>query len=304
MKVQITLEQWQTLVAVVDSGGYAKAAEALGKSQSAVSYAIQRLEERLGIAVFRIEGRKAALTEAGEALYRQAQSLLDSARLTEELAHHYSSGSEARIRLAIDLIFPEHLTLCALARYAEISPFVRIELLETALSGTDEALIRGDAEMVISSRIPPGFVGDFLMRIRFVPVAHPDHPLHQLGRSLTHDDLRRHRQLVVRDSGSRSLNEGWLGADQRWTVSHMSTSILCACSGLGFSWYPELKISKEVEKGLLKPLPMESSSERFADLYLIKRDAHLSSPGVKRLAELFQSAVKDFEAKGGNPLTA
>ncbi|WP_432698237.1 LysR family transcriptional regulator [Marinobacterium sp. YM272] len=301
--MQITLEQWQTLVAVVDAGGYAKAAEKMGKSQSAVSYAIQRLEERLGIAVFRIEGRRAALTEAGSALYRQAQSLLESARLTEELAQHYSSGSEALIRLAIDLIFPEQLTLCALARYAEVSPFVRIELLETALSGTDEALIRGDAEMVISSRIPPGFVGDFLMRIRFVPVAHPEHPLHQLDRTLTHDDLRHYRQLVVRDSGSRSLDAGWLGAGQRWTVSHMSTSILCACSGLGFSWYPEIKIAKELEKGLLKPLPMENGSERFADLFLIKRDAHLSSPGVKHLADLIHTAVKEFEARGGNPLT-
>lgn len=294
--MQITLEQWQTLVAVVDEGGYAKAAEALGKSQSAVSYAIQRLEERLGIAVFRIEGRKAALTEAGSALYRQAQSLLESARLTEGLAQHYRSGSEALIRLAIDLIFPEHLTLCALAKYAEISPFVRIELMETALSGTDEALIRGSAEMVISSRIPPGFVGDFLMRVRFIPVAHPNHPLHQLGRTLTHDDLRHHRQLVVRDSGSRSLDAGWLGADQRWTFGHMSTSIRCACQGLGFSWYPELKITEELNSGLLKPLPLDNGSDRFADLYLIKRDAHLSSPGVKHLATLIQDAVREFES--------
>lgn len=65
--MKITLEQWQTLVAVVDRGGYARAAEALGKSQSAVSYAIARLEEHLGLAVFRIEGRRAQLTEAGRA---------------------------------------------------------------------------------------------------------------------------------------------------------------------------------------------------------------------------------------------
>jgi DNA-binding transcriptional LysR family regulator len=292
--VKITLEQWHTLVAVVDHGGYAQAAEALDKSQSAVSYSIQRLEEKLGLAVFRIEGRKARLTEAGTALYHQAQSLLENARLTEELAAHYSSGSEAMIRIAIDIIFPEPVILEALRAYAEDAPFVRIELLETALSGTDETLTRGDAELVISSRVPPGFVGDPLLRIRFIPVAHPQHPLHGFDRPLTHSDLRQYRQLVVRDSGSRSLDAGWLGADQRWTVSHMSTSIRCASAGLGFSWYPEFKIRDQLERGELKPLPLASGAERYADLYLILRDADLASPGVRRLAGLIHKAVKQL----------
>lgn len=293
--MQITLEQWQTLVTVVDQGGYAKAAEALGKSQSAVSYAISKLEERLGLAVFRIEGRRAQLTEAGTALYRQAQALLESARHTEALAQHYRDGAEARIRLAIDIIFPEMLVLRALQRYAEISPLVRIELLETALSGTDEALLSGRAELVISGRIPPGFTGDPLLRVRFIAVAHPDHPLHQYGRPLTHADLRQHRQLVVRDSGSRRLDAGWLGADQRWTLSQLGTSIRCACAGLGFAWYPELKIRAALAQGVLKPLPLESGAERYADLYLILRDAHLASPSVKRLAALIREEMRQFQ---------
>ena len=40
---RITLEQWRCLVAVVDEGGYAQAAEALNKSQSSVTYAVQKL---------------------------------------------------------------------------------------------------------------------------------------------------------------------------------------------------------------------------------------------------------------------
>ncbi|EXJ13027.1 helix-turn-helix domain-containing protein [Nitrincola nitratireducens] len=58
--MNVTLEQWQTLIAVVDEGGYAQAAEALRKSQSAVSYAISKLESALGVAVFKIDGRKAS----------------------------------------------------------------------------------------------------------------------------------------------------------------------------------------------------------------------------------------------------
>ncbi|HBC18648.1 MAG TPA: LysR family transcriptional regulator, partial [Alcanivorax sp.] len=56
----------------------------------------------------------------------------------------------------------------------------------------------------------------------FVAVAAADHPLNQAD-SLTHEDLRQHRQIVIRDSGSRRIDSGWLGAEQRWTVSHPST---------------------------------------------------------------------------------
>ena len=59
---QVTLEQWQALIAVVEHDGYAQAAEALSKSQSSVSYAIQKLETALGLRAFKIKGRKAELT--------------------------------------------------------------------------------------------------------------------------------------------------------------------------------------------------------------------------------------------------
>jgi DNA-binding transcriptional LysR family regulator len=49
-------------MAVVDTGGYAQAAEALHKSQSSVTYAVQKLESVLGIKAFEIQGRTAILT--------------------------------------------------------------------------------------------------------------------------------------------------------------------------------------------------------------------------------------------------
>ena len=54
---RVTLEQWRVLQAVVDEGSYARAAEALARSQSSISYAIQRLQEQLGTQVLRLRGR-------------------------------------------------------------------------------------------------------------------------------------------------------------------------------------------------------------------------------------------------------
>ena len=56
MSTKISLDQWQALIAVVDEGGSAAAAEALDKSQSAISYAVQKIETELGVRAFALEG--------------------------------------------------------------------------------------------------------------------------------------------------------------------------------------------------------------------------------------------------------
>ena len=77
---RISLDQWRSPNAVVETGGYSQAAALLNRSQSSVSYHISRLQDLLGVEVFKIVGRKARLTEHGEVLYRRSQQLLRTAR--------------------------------------------------------------------------------------------------------------------------------------------------------------------------------------------------------------------------------
>jgi DNA-binding transcriptional LysR family regulator len=289
---RITLEQWRSLVAVVDAGGYAQAAEALHKSQSAVTYAVQKLEAQLDVKAFAIIGRKAVLTPTGQLLYRRGRALLDEASGTERAARALSAGWEAQIRLAVEVLFPTWLLLLCLERFGQESPNTRIELVESVLGGTAEALLQGQAEIAISPQVPPGFLGDPLLRFRALPVAHPAHPLHALKRKLTLRDLARHRHLVVRDTGSRRETRGLaVDVDQRWTVSNMSTSIQAARMGYGFAWFPEDKIRDELAAGALKPLPLATGAERFGDLYLILADPEAAGPGTQRLAAIIREAV-------------
>jgi DNA-binding transcriptional LysR family regulator len=291
---KVTLEQWRCLVAVVDAGGYAQAAAILHKSQSSVTYAVQKLEALLDLQAFVIEGRKAVLTPTGHMLYRRARSLLDDADGLERAASKLSAGWEPVIWLAAEILFPTWLMLSCLERFGRESPQTRIELLETVLDGTLEALRSGVADLAISPRIPANFNGEPLMPIRFVPVAHPDHPLHKLGRELTLGDLRRHRHLIVRDSGSQRDSRGaTVEVTQRWTLSNMATSIGAACRGFGFAWFPEEKIRSELAEGSLKTLPLRGGRERTVQLYLIFGDADAAGPGTRRLAEIIkeQAAV-------------
>ena len=113
MAFQITLEQWRSLLAVVDAGGYAQAAESLHKSQSAVTYAVQKIEFLLGVKVFEIQGRKAILTPTGQMLYRRALALVEEANDLEQAAHTLSAGWEAEIHIAAEILFPSRLLYSA-----------------------------------------------------------------------------------------------------------------------------------------------------------------------------------------------
>jgi len=280
------------LLAIVEAGGYAQAAESLHKSQSAVTYAVQKLESLLGVKVFEVVGRKARLTDTGEVLHRRARALLDEAGSLESAAATLAAGWEAELRLAVEIVFPTWLLLQCFKRFAGEQPQTRIELYESVLSGTEEALIQRSVDLAICTRVPQGFAGDALVRLRIVAAAHPDHPLHRLGRELTLLDLRKHRHLVIRDTGSQRRSGSSVGAEQVWMVSHKATSIHAACMGLGFAWFAEDTIRAELQQGLLKLLPLRDGAQRFAELYLVFADRDYAGPGALRLAQIIREEVR------------
>ena len=288
---RISLDQWNVLVSVVESGGYAKAAERIHKSQSTLTYSIKKLESLLAVKVFELKGRKAVLTPTGELLYRRAKTLLEDTSRLEKAAGDLAKGWEPEIRIAVDIIFPTWLLLKCFAEFCAERPETHLELYETVLGGTEEALATRRVDFAIGSAIPQGFVGDVLMPVRAVCVAAPSHPLHQLGRELTLEDLRRHRHIVIRDSGAQRVRSaGWLN-ELRLTVSNKATAIHAVTTGMGYAWYPEDSVRAELERGTLKALPLREGAEKAGTVYLIFADRDAAGPGTLRLAQIIREAV-------------
>ncbi len=275
MHPQITLEQWRSLIAVVEAGGYAQAAEKLYKSQSAVTYAVQKIETLLEVKAFKIQGRKAMLTLTGQMLYRRALALVEEAGDLESAAHALSAGWESVIGIASEILFPSHILLKCLDRFGQESPRTRVELIESVLGGTSEALQSGEVDLAISPQLPTGVLGELLTRIRLIAVAHADHPLNRQSRELTNRDLR---AVTVE-------------VDQRWTVSQVETSIRAVCMGYGFAWLPEEHIRDELDRGILRPLSLREGGVREIPLYLIVADPDFAGSGVRRLAEIIKQEV-------------
>lgn len=300
---RISLDQWRAFVSVVEAGGFAQAATALNKSQSTISYAVRQIEDQLGLQVFRIDGRKASLTLDGRILYRRGKALVEEAVRLERAAQNLARGREQMLSLAVEALFPTWLILQCLDRFAEAYPEIRIELYETVMGGTDELLQAGAVDLAIcADNLPAGHIGDALLRYRAICAAAPSHPLHQLQRPLAIQDLRGHRHLVIRDSGTRRVRPSvWEVTEQRLTVSHKATSIHAACMGMGFAWYPEDWIREELRAGQLAPLPLQNGAERSGFLYLVYPDPDGAGPGALALGQIIREAARHLHGEAGSP---
>ncbi|TLX62800.1 LysR family transcriptional regulator [Stutzerimonas nosocomialis] len=295
---RVTLDQWRTLQAVIDHGGFAQAAEVLHRSQSSVSYTVARMQEQLGVPLLRIDGRKAVLTDAGAVLLRRSRQLLTQAGQLEELAHHMEQGWEAEVRLVVDAAYPNQKLIRALTAFIPKSRGCRVLLREEVLSGAEEVLKEGHADLAVSALDITGYLGSELSTVEFVAVAQAQHPLHQLQRKLSVQDLQTQMQIVVRDSGHRQPRDsGWLGAEQRWTVGSLATSVAFVRNGLGFAWLPRHMIERELAEGVLKPLPLVQGGMRRPLFYLYTNKDKTLGPATQILIEL----IKTYDAE---PLAA
>jgi DNA-binding transcriptional LysR family regulator len=296
---KVTLDQWRVLQSVVDCGGYAQAAEYLNRSQSSVSYTISKLQKQLGLPVLEIDGRKARLTEAGQALLLRSRQLILDATELESLAHTLEQGWEPEIRLVVDAAFPNEVLMEALNQFVPVSKGTRVQFNEVVLSGADEALLDGQAELVIGMTVPQGFLGDLLIEVEFIAVAHHSHPLHLLDRDLTIKDLRREVQLVIRDSGRRLNHDmGWLGSEHRWTVTSIDNAAKTARAGLGFGWLPRHQIQEQLDSGELLPLRLTEGLLRQVHLHPILGHPDRVGPATRVLAEIFTTICKGQKYTG------
>lgn len=127
----LEIDLLRAFVAVVETGSFTAAADAVGRSQSAVSQKVLRLEEILGRRVFNRTSRSLSLTSDGERLLVAARRLLDfNDSLLREL-HEPDAAGVLRLGISEDFI-PAQLP-ALLARFGRIYPNVRLELM-TGLS--------------------------------------------------------------------------------------------------------------------------------------------------------------------------
>ncbi|RKF20264.1 LysR family transcriptional regulator [Alginatibacterium sediminis] len=283
-RAKSTLEQWRIFQAVVEQGGYAQAAFYLNKSQSSLNHAVGKLQNMLGVQLLQVTGRKAELTEIGQVMLRRSLSLTQGIEELEGLALNLQQGWEPEITLAREIIHPTAPVHQALKSFLPLSKGTRVKIIDTVMSGSEEMLTNGNCQLAIMPVLPKGYLGEPLINIEMILVIGASHSLAKRRNSLNVSDIAPHLQIVIRDTASQPKeNQGWLRAEQRWTVGSFYEAIDLVKEGLAFAWLPRHLISAELRSEELIQLKVLGGSIKRMESYLVLPDAEQAGPATRLL---------------------
>lgn len=255
--MRLTLDALTVLDAIDRKGSFAAAAEELYRVPSAVTYAVQKLEQDLDVLLFDRSGHRAQLTEAGRQLLSEGRHLLYAAVELETRVKRVATGYEVELKIAIDDIVPmERLYPLFREFYAEECG-TRLRLLSEVYGGAWDALVTRRADLVIGAPgegpAGGGYVTRPLGAVQWQFMVAPAHPLARTPEPLKPEDILKHRSIAAADS-SRNLpprTSGLLSGQDVLTVPDIRYKIEFQCAGLGVGYLPVHMVRKQVQSGQL-----------------------------------------------------
>jgi DNA-binding transcriptional LysR family regulator len=282
-----TLDEWEVLHAVVQLGGFAPAAEQLNRSQSTISYAIARLQERLGIKLLELKGRKAHLTELGRVLLTDAEPHLTGFHQLEQRAHSLASGGESEIRVSVDSIFPNDRLFGALFEFSQQFPYVRPRLRQATFLSSDSEFLAHEAHICVAGLASLEYYVKPILGIRMLAVARVDHPLHSFPQPLSRINLIQHTIVTIEGVAPGVPKGQPRSPAQRFlSVTTIEAAIAAVRSGLCFGWLPIYRIQPYLDSGELLPLRMPVGGIREVRLSVVCKDLSPRLRELNALAEL------------------
>jgi len=163
----------RTFVAVADFGGVSKAGRQIGRTQSAVSVQIRKLERALDTALFSREARGVRLTDSGLALLPLARSVLVQ---LDRIGSYFAAPLVGRIRIGIPDDYGSALLERILAGFSACHPQVEVSMRFGNSGRFPEALDDGGLDLAVYAATAPEEGGTMLMTERTVWAAGPDWP--------------------------------------------------------------------------------------------------------------------------------
>jgi len=252
------IEDLRSLVEVVESGSFNRAATRLGVSKSIVSRRIARLEADLGIRLLRRTTRGVSPTEAGLEFKARSERILAELEEAREAIAQQENGVAGRLRLSVPLSFGVHHMGPVVADLARQHPRLEMDIsysdriVDLIGEGFDAAVRIGrlrDSSLV-ARRIAP---------IRTILVASPDY-LDRRGRPKTPGDLVAHDCLIYTGragadwhfrAGSRRIS---VRPGGRMRADSGDAIVQWALEGLGIAEVPTFIVAHHIDSGRLVPL--------------------------------------------------
>jgi len=253
----LTPDALAMLQTIAAAGSFAAAAREMGMVPSALTYRVRQIEDALDVLLYDRSSRQAKLTEAGAELLREGARLLEEIDAVANRVKRVATGWEPQLTIAIDTVIskPTMMELCE--SFFSQSPPTRIRLREETLSGTLEALTRGQADLAIGvgpdSARTAGVHSKPLGHLTFVYAVAPHHPLANAPEPLSDEVIQKHRAVAVADSVSHGSGQtfGLLGGQDVFTVPTMHAKLDAQLRGLGGGNLPRCLAGSYIDTGRL-----------------------------------------------------
>jgi len=255
--LKITLEGLQVLDAIDRRGSIAAASTELHRVPSTISYAVAKLEQELGVALFKRTGPRIDLTPAGKELLKEGRYLLKAAQDLEHRVRRVASGWETQITLGLESLLAPSVLADDIRDFYRVADSTRLRITQDTLSGSWEALLDRRADLVIGAAgegpSGGGYVAEPLGSVPFVFAVAPDHPLAQARKPLEKADLRAHRAVAAADSAQRLAPRtvGLLFGQDTLTIPDIFSKYAFQIAGLGFGYLPEPYARPAIDAGRL-----------------------------------------------------
>jgi DNA-binding transcriptional LysR family regulator len=294
-RVTFDLDVLRSFVTGMELGSFARAADRLGRSTSAVSAQLKKLEDQAATPIFRKSGRGLALTEAGETMLGYARRLLE---LNDEAASAiHDVELEGWVRLGLQEDFGEAVLPEVLGRFARAHPKVKIEariarsyeLAERVVSGNlDIALAWDSGQAVPHSR----HVGD--VQLRWIGPAKLIETRLRDGEALPLVALE--APCLLRTVTTETLDRAGLP----WRMAFSSPSLggiwAAVAAGLGLTIRTDIGLPATVRA--MAPQVLGLPALPKLALVLQQKDAELD-PVAARLAEILLQAAREALPEDG-----
>jgi len=284
--INLDLDTLRTLVVANDLGGYGQAATRLGRTPSAISLQMKKLQADVGATIFRKSGRGVALTEAGEIVLRYARRML---ALNDEVLDTVRGASLAgRIRIGVAQDFAETVLPRALSQFTKLYPLVQLEVRIEGNAVLVEAVSKGEIDLVLvvghaqrPSAIPLGTIDLVWIAGRDFAPRDEALPLVVLG-----------PQCVFRKEAIESLD----AAGHPWRIAAVSPSLAglwaLGMAGLGVT----VRSALGVPRSLVSHKTLFDLPRLGAFPVTLHAAAGGLSPGVERLRDILRDVVVDYLA--------
>jgi DNA-binding transcriptional LysR family regulator len=297
----LSLDQFAVFVTVVDEGGFAAAARRLNRAQSAITYAIQKLEDQTGVPLFDRSTYRPSLTEAGKNLLPRIRRILADVEDYRLHARQMAMGVEDELRLAVHPHTPANFLSDVLRSFRVAFPSVRIVASLQPRNAAIESLQQGKSDLALLfalASLGEAFEHLPCTMVELVAVASPGHPLAQRDSPVGPDLLRDNMQIAVHDAltpEEERLVRGYgMDSTEIWHVMNFEIMHSLLLGAVGWGVVPLSRVAEDLAVGRLVALQIDRWKPRkgalIAPLAVVQATNRPLGPAGRWLFEKFAEA--------------